>query len=81
MALKQAPSDRIDAYGESAFIFVERTLGIRPLFLSDDSSMSDFSSVADLQSAHRKAMLLYGIDTEMMEDTPLWKGLASISHD
>jgi len=70
-----APADELSRHGEFAYQFVERVVGIRPLLMSDQTSLADFCTSEEAGDVHRKTALLYGIDTRGMLDDPLWKVL------
>ncbi len=70
-----APGDELSRHGELAYEFVERVVGIRPLFMSDQTSLADFCTSEEAAGVHRKTALLYGIDTRGMFSEPLWKVL------
>jgi hypothetical protein len=61
-----------------AYDFVEAAVGVRPFFMSDQTSLADFCSPDEIDEVHRKIARLYGADTRGMEGQPLWKVLDSI---
>lgn len=73
--IELALADELRRHGEFAYEFVERVVGIRPSFMSDQTSLADFCTSEEAPGVHRKTALLYGIDTRAMIDEPLWKVL------
>jgi len=73
--IELVPADELRRHGEFAYEFVERVVGIRPFFMSDQTSLADFCTSEEAPDVHRKTALLYGIDTRGMIDEPLWKVL------
>jgi hypothetical protein len=70
-----APGNELGRHGEFAYEFVERVVGIRPHFMSDQTSLADFCTPEEAADVHRKSALLFGIDTRGTFDEPLWKVL------
>ena len=73
--LQWAAADQIARHGEFAYEFVERVTGIRPLLMTDQTSLHDFCLAADPEDVHRKTALLYRVDTRDLLAEPLWKVL------
>ena len=67
-----ADTAQVDRHGDFAFDFVERTVGVRPFFLSDQSSLSDFEGVTPTADVRAKIFEEFGV-SEISETEPLWK--------
>jgi hypothetical protein len=76
--LKFASIDRLAAHGDFAYEFVERVTGIRPFFMSDGTSLSDFAAGEDMAEVQRKVALLYNIDATELAEGPLWQLLDKV---
>ena len=72
-----AASAGIAAYGPWAYDVVETITGIRPFFVSDDSSLSDFPD--DLAQYVAQTRELYGVDISDVEDGHLMTVLDRIA--
>jgi len=73
-----ASSDQIDRHGEFAYYFVEQIARVRPVFLSDETTLGDFFGDEEVEQAYRKIALLYGIDVREMTYEPLWRVIDAI---
>jgi hypothetical protein len=70
-----ASASNLEAHGDFAYEFVERVAGIRPMFMSDQTSLIDFASGDELTEVLRKVSLLYNLDAADIIDGPLWEVL------
>jgi hypothetical protein len=68
-----APATHLGAHGDFAYEFVERVTGIRPMFMSDQTSLHDFASGDEMTEVLRKISLLYNVDAAEHVDAPLWE--------
>ena len=71
-------SAELDRHGEFAYEFVEAMVGVRPFFMSDESSLSDFEGVTPMSEVHAKILAAYGVDSTGFEAAPLWKLLDAV---
>ena len=71
-------SVELDRHGELAYEFVEAMVGVRPFFMSDVSSLSDFEGVTPMSEVHAKILAAYGVDSAGFEADPLWKLLDAV---
>ncbi|MBK7908287.1 MAG: hypothetical protein IPJ78_17240 [Gemmatimonadetes bacterium] len=73
-----AASSELERHGEFAFEFVERVTGIRPLFMSDESSLADFADGEGLEEFRAKIFAEYGREVRLELDGPLWRVLDAV---
>lgn len=76
-----AESEAIAAYGDWAYDLTEAVTGLRPIFLSDSSSLSDFP--IDLAEAQDRIHKRYGVDVSDIEYgylLPVLNRLAAAGH-
>ena len=68
-----ASSTQLERHGEFAYDFVDRVVGVRPMFMSDGTTLGDFCGDEELEQVHRKIALLFGVDSREMTHDPLWR--------
>ncbi|MBL8300850.1 MAG: hypothetical protein JNN30_21115 [Rhodanobacteraceae bacterium] len=73
-----AAATELDRHGDFAYEFIEATVGVRPLFLSDESSLSDFDGIVPMQEVHAKILEKFGVDSTDLETESLWKLLDKV---
>ncbi len=76
VSLEFAPSNEIEKYGDIADDFFERILGIsmsESLFISDASSLYDFTGISGVATWDQKVKQEFGVDISDIEDRNLSK--------
>lgn len=76
--LEFGKASEIGRHGEFAYEFIETVVGIRPLFMSDGTSLSDFDGETPIEEVRATIKEAYGVDSASYESEPLWKLLDAV---
>ena len=77
--LEFSDCSNVDRLGKTIYDYVESATGVRPFFLSDESSFGDFSTVCSFDDVVAYTLKEHGLDISDREIEPIWMIVDSIN--